>query len=164
VPVSVFSTPPGTPAFRLPEAFGPAVSYYLPGPHLQQLHFVAANPLLLCGTFIAPDTAPFLDRPVVAQTSSGTLALARPQSKKRARPSAAGSCHPSPFGLSVWHRGLHSQSARTSFLRFGATRSFLTHCTFRPTAGSRLFFLTRSFFDLLVSFFEEKKQKFSFLK
>jgi hypothetical protein len=82
--------------------------------------------------------------------------------KKRARPSAAGSCHPSPFGLSVWHRGLHSQSARTSFLRFGATRSFLTHCTFRPTAGSRLFFLTRSFFELQVSSFEEKKRKFRF--
>jgi hypothetical protein len=126
--------------------------------------FVAAVPLLLCGTFIAPDAAPFLARPVVSMTSSGTLALARPRGKKRARPSAAGSCHPPPFGLSVWHRGLHSQSARTSFLRFGATRSFLTHCTFRPTACSRLFFLTRSFFYLQVAFFEEKKAEVSFLR
>jgi hypothetical protein len=63
-----------------------------------------------------------------------------------------------PTAASVW-LACGSQSARTSFLRFGATRSFLTHCTFRPTACSRLFFLTRSFFYLQVAFFEEKKSR-----
>lgn len=81
-----------------------------------------------------------------------TLEKPNPQSKKPARPSAAGSSHPSPYGLPVCQRGLHSQSARTAFLRFGATRSYLSHCTYAPPPCSRLFFLTTTLLCQQVTF------------